>query len=93
MKTTRKLLLTLSLLSGAALADNPSDAPLVSDNINAAALPQPKTSDCATKRSKEINASPSKATTDARSKHTTARQKSIAPVQSASSPTAAPKFH
>jgi len=93
MKSTLKLLLTLSLLSGAALADNPSDAPLVSDNTKTAALPQSNPSDCGTKRTKEMNASASKGTSDARPKHAAARPNVITPVQSASSPTASPKFH
>jgi hypothetical protein len=91
MKTALKLLLALSLISGVAFADNPSDAPLTSADSDTAALQPHKTSDCATKRPKETDPSANKAVADAPFKHATARPGSIAPVQSSSLPTAGPK--
>ena len=91
MKTALTFLLAISLASGVALADNPTDAPLASENSNAAVAQQPKGSDCA-KRAKKMSASGNKATNVTRSSHAKARQNSVAPAPSDSSPIMGPMF-
>jgi len=90
MKTAMQLLLALSLASGVALADNPTDAPLESD---ANSVAQAQQVNCAPKQPKKAKAAPTAVQTRSEgSKSAKVRQNSGSQTHTDSTPISGPMF-